>query len=71
MDQIANRYNHSVQAPNGEAIKIAGGFAKTGGGSSLDGPAAKGARLAVKDINARGSALGRHVELIVRDSRHD
>ena len=52
-------------------IKIAGGFALTGGGSALDGPAAKGAALALKEINAKGGVLGRPVELVVRDSRYD
>ena len=37
-----------------EAIKIAGGFDLTGGESSLDGPAANGAKLAVKEINESG-----------------
>ncbi|MGD0951292.1 MAG: ABC transporter substrate-binding protein [Methanotrichaceae archaeon] len=53
------------------AIKIAGGFALTGGGSALDGPAANGALLAVKEINSKGGVLGRPVELVVRDSRYD
>ena len=53
------------------AIKIAGGFALPGGGSALDGPAANGALLAVKEINSKGGVLGRPVELVVRDSRYD
>lgn len=53
------------------AIKIAGGFALTGGGSALDRPAANGALLAVKEINSKGGVLGRPVELVVRDSRYD
>ena len=53
------------------AIKIAGGFALTGGGSALDGPAANGALLAVKEINSKGGVLGRPVELVVRESRYD
>ena len=38
----------------GGTIKIGGGFALTGGESALDLPAANGAKLAVKEINAAG-----------------
>jgi branched-chain amino acid transport system substrate-binding protein len=61
----------AAQMPSVGAIKIAGGFAMTDGGSALDGPGANGALLAVKEINARGGVLGRPVELVVRDSRYD
>jgi branched-chain amino acid transport system substrate-binding protein len=61
----------TAQMTNAGAIKIAGGFAMTGGGSALDGPAANGAMLALKEINARGGVIGRPVELVVRDSRYD
>ena len=61
----------AVQTTSDGAIKIAGGYAMTGGGSALDGPAANGALLAAKEINAKGGALGRPVELVVRDSRYD
>jgi len=61
----------SAQISYGGAVKIAGGFAMTGGGSALDRPAANGAMLALKEINARGGVLGRPVELVVRDSRYD
>lgn len=53
------------------AIKIAGGFSLTGGESALDGPAANGAMLALKEIKAEGGVLGRPVELVVRDSKYD
>ena len=42
----------------GGTIKIGGGFALTGDESALDLPAANGAKLAVKEINAAGGVLG-------------
>jgi branched-chain amino acid transport system substrate-binding protein len=53
-----------------EPIKIAGGFALTGDESVLDLPAANGAKLAAKEINAAGGVLGRQIDLIVRDSQY-
>jgi branched-chain amino acid transport system substrate-binding protein len=52
-----------------ETIKIGGGFALTGDESSLDVPAARGAQLAVKEINTAGGINGKQIELIVRDSQ--
>lgn len=51
-------------------IKIGGGFALTGAESALDLPAANGAKLAAKEINAAGGVLGRQIDLIVRDSQY-
>ncbi len=51
-------------------IKIGGGFALTGDESALDLPAANGAKLAAKEINAAGGVLGRQIDLIVRDSQY-
>ena len=53
------------------AIKIGGGFALTGDESSLDLPAANGAKLAVKEINAAGGVLGRQIDFIVHDTKYD
>lgn len=53
-----------------EPIKIAGGFALTGDESALDLPAANGAKLAAKEINAAGGVLGRQINLMVRDSQY-
>jgi branched-chain amino acid transport system substrate-binding protein len=53
-----------------ESIKIGGGFALTGDESALDLPAANGAQLAAKEINAAGGVLGRQIELIVHDSQY-
>ena len=63
-------------APAGSAaasrgtIKIGGGFARTGRESSLDLPAANGAKLAVKEINAAGGILGKQINFIVHDSQY-
>jgi branched-chain amino acid transport system substrate-binding protein len=51
-------------------IKIGGGFALTGDESALDLPAANGAKLAAKEINAAGGVLGRQIELVVHDSQY-
>jgi branched-chain amino acid transport system substrate-binding protein len=51
-------------------IKIGGAFALTGDESSLDLPAANGAKLAAKEINAAGGVLGQKIELIVHDSKY-
>lgn len=57
-------------AASGEAIKIGGGFALTGDESVLDVPAANGAKLAVKEINAAGGINGRPIDFVVRDSQY-
>ena len=63
----------SAPASGGAAgtIKIGGGFALTGGESALDLPAAHGAQLAVKEINAAGGINGQQIELITHDSKYD
>src|SRR5256885_12424688 len=57
-------------AAAGGTIKIGGGFALTGDESALDLPAANGAMLAAKEINAAGGVLGRKIELIVHDTQY-
>ncbi|MFL5777474.1 MAG: ABC transporter substrate-binding protein [Chloroflexota bacterium] len=53
-------------------IKIGGGFALTGGESALDLPAANGAKLAVKEINAAGGIGGSaKIDFVVHDSKYD
>ena len=54
----------------GGTIKIGGGFALTGEESSLDLPAANGAKLAVKQINAAGGVNGAQIDFIVHDSQY-
>jgi branched-chain amino acid transport system substrate-binding protein len=59
----------ATTAPTGP-INIGGGFALTGDESALDLPAANGAKLAAKEINAAGGVLGRQINLIVHDSQY-
>ncbi|MEO8438037.1 MAG: ABC transporter substrate-binding protein, partial [Chloroflexota bacterium] len=54
----------------GGTIKIGGGFALTGDESALDLPAANGAKLAVKEINAAGGVNGSQIDFIVHDSQY-
>ena len=60
----------SAPAASGEPIKVGGGFALTGDESSLDLPAANGAKLAAKEINAAGGVLGRPIDLVVHDTQY-
>jgi len=53
-----------------ESIKVAGIFSLTGGQSSLGVPAAKGAKLAAKEINAAGGLLGRPLEIVLQDDEY-
>ncbi len=55
---------------SGDTIKIGGGFALTGDESALDAPAANGAKLAVKEINAAGGVLDKQIELVIHDSQY-
>src|SRR6476659_1064056 len=57
-------------AATGGTIKIGGGFALTGDESALDLPAANGAKLAVKQINAAGGVNGSQIDFIVHDSQY-
>jgi branched-chain amino acid transport system substrate-binding protein len=54
----------------GGTIKIGGGFALTGDESALDLPAANGAKLAAKQLNAAGGVLGSQIDLIIHDSQY-
>jgi branched-chain amino acid transport system substrate-binding protein len=54
----------------GGTIKIGGGFALTGEEASLDVPAANGAKLAVKQINAMGGVNGSQIDFIIHDSQY-
>lgn len=60
----------SSGSSSGGTIKIGGGFALTGDESALDLPAANGAKLAVKEINAAGGVLGKQIEFIIHDSQY-
>lgn len=54
----------------GGTLKIGGGFALTGDESALDLPAANGAKLAAKEINAAGGINGQQIDLVVHDSQY-
>lgn len=60
----------SASTGGGGTISIGGGFALTGDESALDLPAANGAKLAVKEINAAGGLLGKQINFIVHDSQY-
>ena len=62
-----------IAAPVADAhtIKIGGAFNLTGELSSLDVPAANGAKLAAKEINATGGVNGHPIELVMRDGKTD
>lgn len=60
-----------VSAQADEAVKIGGAFNLTGELSSLDVPAANGAKLALKEINAAGGLNGQPVDLVIRDGKTD
>src|SRR6476659_178743 len=61
----------ATSAPSGgDTIKIGGGFALTGDESALDLPAANGAKLAAKEINAAGGVSGSQIDFIVHDSQY-
>ena len=66
----ANADSQVPAVTGGDTIKIGGGFALTGDESSLDLPAANGAKLAADEINAAGGVLGKKIDLIVRDSQY-
>jgi branched-chain amino acid transport system substrate-binding protein len=59
-----------TSSSSADKIKIGGGFALTGDEASLDVPAANGAKLAVKEINAAGGVLGKQIDFIIHDSQY-
>lgn len=60
-----------AEQPAVEPIRIGGGFALTGDESNLDLPAANGAKLAIKEINAAGGINGLTVDLVLRDTQYN
>jgi branched-chain amino acid transport system substrate-binding protein len=54
-----------------EPIKIGALFSVTGTLASTDAPALNGVKLAAKEINDAGGALGRPIELAVYDGKSD
>lgn len=61
------------QAPatSGGTIKIGGTYNLTGAMASLDVPASRGSKLAVKEINAAGGVLGMQIDYILYDGKTD
>ena len=59
----------STAVPTAGPIKIGAIYNLTGAQASLDVPSANGAKLAIKEINAAGGALGRQVELVLYDGK--
>jgi branched-chain amino acid transport system substrate-binding protein len=57
--------------PPGQIVKIGAIYNLEGSQSPLDLPSARGARLAVKEINALGGIDGRKIELILCDGKSD
>ena len=57
--------------PKKAPIRIGAIHNLTGALGSIGAPSMAGARLAVKQLNARGGLLGRPVELLGRDGRSD
>jgi len=58
-------------AQSGEPIKIGNAYNLTGALASLDVPASNGAKLAAKEINAKGGVLGRPLKLVEYDGKSD
>ncbi len=55
----------------GGSIKIGGTYNLTGAMASLDVPASRGSKLAVKEINAAGGVLGKQIDYILYDGKTD
>ncbi len=53
----------------GGVIKIGALYNLTGGMSSIDAPALNGAKLAVKQVNAKGGVLGKKIEIVAIDTK--
>jgi branched-chain amino acid transport system substrate-binding protein len=59
----------ATRAHAAEPFRIGAAYAVTGGASFLGDSEAKTARLAADEVNAAGGINGRHVELVVEDSK--
>src|SRR5580700_4503680 len=57
----------SVQAQQGEPIKIGAVVALTGPGAGLGQPERNGMLLAEKDVNDKGGVKGRPIKILVED----
>ena len=60
-----------MEDASGQVVKICAIYNLQGSQSPLDLPSARGARLAVREINALGGIDGREIELILCDGKSD
>jgi len=60
-----------MEEASGQVVKIGAIYNLQGSQSPLDLPSARGARLAVREINALGGIDGREIELILCDGKSD
>jgi branched-chain amino acid transport system substrate-binding protein len=70
---IAQTYQNltGLEEATGQIVKIGAIYNLEGSQSPLDLPSARGARLAVQEINAHGGIDGREIELILCDGKSD
>ena len=57
--------------PAAEMIKIGANLEMTGGNATFGQSAANGAKLAIKEVNAKGGILGKQLTLIVADNKSE
>lgn len=55
----------------GDTIKVGAMYEMTGGQATFGTSAGNGAKLAIKEINAKGGLLGKKVELVVGDNKSE
>ncbi len=63
--------SNGTKPQESEVIKIGGTYNLTGAMASLDVPASKGSKLAVKEINEAGGVLGKKIDYILYDGKTD
>ncbi len=59
------------QQGSADVIKIGANLEMTGGNATFGGSAANGAKLAIKETNAKGGVLGKQLTLVVADNRSE
>lgn len=71
IELIGDRAARESEAGAGSPVKLGAIYNLAGAQSSLDSPSAKGAQLAVKELNARGGIGGRELQLVLYDGKTD
>lgn len=71
IELIGQRSAREGDVGAGSPIKIGAIYNLAGAQSSLDRPSASGAKLAVKEVNARGGIGGRELQLVLYDGKTD